>query len=181
MSWITHGLTLLNPEIFCAWTLLSLLLHTLALSGMEVEAGLADGLVKKNVTKVSSSNSGTRMVSDEQQEGEEEDAPYFLNTQRFISVFRGKMAILPCSVKHLGKRQVAWRRLETDEFLTIGKMVWSKDPRIVLEHKAHRADITSWDILLRNAKDEDAGYYECQVTSSEHLIWTLQLIVLEPV
>ncbi|XP_012935570.1 zwei Ig domain protein zig-8 isoform X1 [Aplysia californica] len=91
------------------------------------------------------------------------------------------MAILPCSVKHLGKRQVAWRRLETDEFLTIGKMVWSKDPRIVLEHKAHRADITSWDILLRNAKDEDAGYYECQVTSSEHLIWTLQLIVLEPV
>ncbi|XP_012935571.1 zwei Ig domain protein zig-8 isoform X2 [Aplysia californica] len=89
------------------------------------------------------------------------------------------MAILPCSVKHLGKRQVAWRRLETDEFLTIGKMVWSKDPRIVLEHKAHRADITSWDILLRNAKDEDAGYYECQVTSSEHLIWTLQLIVLD--
>lgn len=73
---------------------------------------------------------------------------------------------------------MVWRRVKEDEFLTIGKMVWSKDPRILVEYGIKEDGVTSWDLLLRNAQYNDAGIYECQVTSSEQIVWNVELKVI---
>ncbi|BFY99001.1 hypothetical protein BsWGS_02041 [Bradybaena similaris] len=108
-------------------------------------------------------------------------SPVFVITDPIVKVAPSHMAILPCSVKFLGDRQVVWRRVKEDEFLTIGKMVWSKDPRILVEYGIKEDGVTSWDLLLRNAQYNDAGIYECQVTSSEQIVWNVELKVIDPV
>ncbi|CAG5125844.1 unnamed protein product, partial [Candidula unifasciata] len=60
-------------------------------------------------------------------------------------------------------------------------MVWSKDPRILVEYAIKENGVTSWDLLLRNAQYNDAGIYECQVTSSEKIAWNVELKVIDPV
>ncbi|CAL1543103.1 unnamed protein product [Lymnaea stagnalis] len=91
------------------------------------------------------------------------------------------MAVLPCSVHNLGERQVVWRRIKDDEFLTIGKLVWSKDHRILVQYSAKDNDVTAWDLIIRHVGFSDAGMYECSLTSAEKVIWHVELKVIDPV
>ncbi|CAL1541270.1 unnamed protein product, partial [Lymnaea stagnalis] len=61
--------------------------------------------------------------------------------------------------------QVVWRRLEGDRILTIGTMTWSVDNNVSMDHSRKAGHVTTWNLMLRHVTPEDAGVYECQVTS----------------
>lgn len=108
--------------------------------------------------------------------------PVFLPTPTHVTVKQGSLAILPCWVKHLGNREVAWRRMKDDQFLTIGKITWVQDSNLVLEHLRKGSGVSSWDLIFRRAKPEQAGDYECQITASVPQVRTVTLTVIdEPV
>ncbi|KAH9503134.1 hypothetical protein Btru_070026 [Bulinus truncatus] len=75
-------------------------------------------------------------------------------------------------------RGVVWRRIKDDEVLTIGKLVWSKDHRILVEYSQRNDDVTSWDLIIRHVRHEDAGMYECQLTSTEKIAWHVELKII---
>ncbi|ESP05623.1 hypothetical protein LOTGIDRAFT_228123 [Lottia gigantea] len=95
--------------------------------------------------------------------------PQFLNSVTNITVREGSLAILPCTVQHLGTKQVAWRRLDNDHFLTIGTLTWVKDVDIQIEHR-RLGDITDWDLLIKHVRPDHDGLYECQITSVEKYV-----------
>ncbi|XP_025078207.1 zwei Ig domain protein zig-8-like isoform X2 [Pomacea canaliculata] len=105
--------------------------------------------------------------------------PEFLPTPSNVTVRRGALAILHCWVKHLGSREVAWRRISDDQFLTIGKVTWVQDSNLILEHLRKTDDVTTWDLILRRAQPEHAGDYECQITTSLKHVHLVTLSVIE--
>ncbi|XP_050402160.1 hemicentin-2 [Patella vulgata] len=108
--------------------------------------------------------------------------PVFLSSVDNITVREGGLAILPCSVQNLGTRQVAWRRLDNDHFLTIGTLTWVKDLNIQVEHRI-LGDISIWDLLIKHVRTDHEGLYECQVTSVNryvrHIALHVQAIVVK--
>lgn len=65
--------------------------------------------------------------------------------------------------------QVVWRKVETDEFLSIGSTMWrSEDLRLIVELKEEEG-VVSADLIVRNVNPDDSGVYECQITSVEPL------------
>ncbi|XP_076465425.1 uncharacterized protein LOC143297135 [Babylonia areolata] len=74
---------------------------------------------------------------------------------------------------------VVWRRLSDDTFLTIGKVTWVQDPNLVLEHLRKGDGVTSWDLIFRQARLDQAGDYECQVTSQVKHVRTVTLTVID--
>ncbi|XP_070173155.1 zwei Ig domain protein zig-8-like [Littorina saxatilis] len=91
--------------------------------------------------------------------------PKFLEGKSEVTVRPGEVAILPCSVQHLGTKQVAWRRIDADDFLTIGEMTWIDDDKIAVEHTTLGKDSSIWNLIIDKVAPDDAGVYECQVTS----------------
>ena len=61
--------------------------------------------------------------------------------------------------------QVAWRRLDADDFLTIGEMTFIGDEHIAVEHTNKGREASNWNLIIDKVSPEDAGVYECQVTS----------------
>ncbi|KAK7465901.1 hypothetical protein BaRGS_00037553 [Batillaria attramentaria] len=74
---------------------------------------------------------------------------------------------------------VAWRRIKDDQFLTIGKITWFQDSNLVLEHLRKGSGVSSWDLILRRAQPEQAGDYECQITSTAKHVRTVTLTVID--
>ncbi|XP_046358608.1 zwei Ig domain protein zig-8-like isoform X2 [Haliotis rufescens] len=106
--------------------------------------------------------------------------PKFLPGNMNVTVREGAMAVLPCKIRNLGTKKVAWRRLNSDQFLTIGKITWIKQVNMMVEHETQPGDITTWDLLIKNVKANDTGIYECQITSTQEYAYHVQLNVVGP-
>ncbi|GFO49806.1 leucine-rich repeats and immunoglobulin-like domains protein 1 [Plakobranchus ocellatus] len=113
--------------------------------------------------------------------GENVPVPEFLPGANNITVREGGDVQLPCSVRNLGTKQVAWRDVEEDRFLTIGTMTWSEDENVSLDHSRSKIDgqVTVWNLQIRHVRPRDAGLYECQVTSRAGLVRLIKLNVVE--
>ncbi|XP_041362448.1 uncharacterized protein LOC121378371 [Gigantopelta aegis] len=109
-----------------------------------------------------------------------EPKPEFLPSSRNVTVERGDMAVLPCRVSNLGKRQVAWRRMRDNRFLTVGTLTWIKDSRLVVEYIQPNPKVSEWNLLIKNVQKSSAGRYECQITSMKRSTHTVQLNVIDP-
>ncbi|RUS84110.1 hypothetical protein EGW08_008149 [Elysia chlorotica] len=111
----------------------------------------------------------------------DQPTPQFVFFQPVVTVRPHSLATLPCSVRNLGDRQVVWRQVDEDKFLTIGRTLWSHDdPRILVEHRDEGDGVSAWDLLIKSVNQSDAGTYQCQVTSSEGVMMDVQLRVEEP-
>lgn len=55
--------------------------------------------------------------------------------------------------------------MDSDKFLTIGKMAWTPDDEILVQHVKHSEEQDDWTLILPKVKKSDAGLYECQLTS----------------
>ncbi|BFY97327.1 hypothetical protein BsWGS_00369 [Bradybaena similaris] len=104
--------------------------------------------------------------------------PEFLPGASNISVREGDVAFLPCHVRHLGTKQVAWRRIDGDKFLTIGTMTWAEENNVSLNHSRKSGHVTTWDLVIHHVRPEDGGLYECQVTSRAGHVRLVQLNVV---
>ncbi|XP_045213492.2 junctional adhesion molecule B-like [Mercenaria mercenaria] len=80
--------------------------------------------------------------------------------QEHISVKEGQTAVLPCSMKELGTRTVGWRKVGTDFPLTVGQFVYVADERLAVS-----ANGPDWDLIIKSAKNSDAGKYTCEISA----------------
>ncbi|XP_023218620.1 uncharacterized protein LOC111620822 [Centruroides sculpturatus] len=74
----------------------------------------------------------------------------------------GKTAYLPCRVRHLGDRTVSWIRRRDLHVLTVGRFTYTSDQRFQTIHLENSDD---WTLQIKYPQKQDAGIYECQVST----------------
>lgn len=67
---------------------------------------------------------------------------------RNITVFQGETAFLVCSVIDLGENIVSWLRHRDMNLLTVGKLVYTQDPRYHIFHSYNENEDT-WTLKVR--------------------------------
>lgn len=94
-----------------------------------------------------------------------------------VTAILGKNAILNCRVQGVGNRTVSWIRHKDTHLLTAGRYTYTSDERFRAIHK-----LMSEDYLLQilPVKSEDAGLYECQVSTTPVMSHHVYLKVAEP-
>ncbi|XP_052794919.1 V-set and immunoglobulin domain-containing protein 1-like isoform X2 [Mya arenaria] len=102
--------------------------------------------------------------------------PVYNDTPSNITVYRGARAILRCSVRNLGPKQVIWKKASSDFALTFGDMVFVDDPDISVVHVPHQEE---YNLVISNVQPHDAGVYECQISTKEDLRKYVLLNVLD--
>lgn len=102
--------------------------------------------------------------------------PEYNDTPSNVTYYRGDRAILQCSVKYLGTKQVVWKKVNDDFALTYGEMVFVSDPDFNIDHLPHREE---WNLVISNVQLRHAGLYECQISTKEDLRKYVQLNVLD--
>lgn len=90
--------------------------------------------------------------------------PFFEPRPNNISFHVGETATLLCSVKGLHTRFVVWRRSWEPNPLTIGDFVYSPDERISIKRVEEKNE---WNLIIKDVGKDDAGVYECAVSSRE--------------
>ena len=73
----------------------------------------------------------------------------------------GREAVLTCHVSHLGSYKVAWVRVDTQTILTIHNSIITRNQRVSLSHREHK----EWKLHIADVKEEDRGWYMCQVNT----------------
>ncbi|XP_062135805.1 uncharacterized protein LOC133845365 isoform X1 [Drosophila sulfurigaster albostrigata] len=92
------------------------------------------------------------------------------NNTRVIAQ-KGGLAILPCVVKVNSPATVSWIRRKDFQLLTVGLSTHSSDKRFLVEHTRHMGH---WSLRIKAVKEEDRGFYECQLS-----IYPTQSIFIE--
>ncbi|BFY98432.1 hypothetical protein BsWGS_01471 [Bradybaena similaris] len=105
--------------------------------------------------------------------------PSFMPSDTDIEVHQGDLAILPCTVQHLGTRQVSWNKVGREHFLSIGTEIWVQDANLDIAHYTWPNGISEWNLVFREARFEDSGLYDCQIISTEKLTFRVRLTVSE--
>ncbi|XP_076682738.1 igLON family member 5 [Andrena cerasifolii] len=72
----------------------------------------------------------------------------------------GSNANLPCKITDPGAGTITWVKRRDRQLLTVGTSTHSIDNRFVVMHSS-----TDWALQIRAVTVQDAGIYECQVTS----------------
>jgi len=96
-----------------------------------------------------------------------------------ISAQNGSHAYLPCVVKRLGSKSVSWiRKRDGDgDLVTVDRDTFIGDGRF---EALHVMASDTWTLHIRNIRPEDAGIYECQVSSEPKTSLLFQLSVICP-
>ncbi|XP_052897826.1 titin-like [Anopheles moucheti] len=99
------------------------------------------------------------------------------NNTRVISQ-RGGLAVLPCSVTMTTPATVSWFRRKDYQLLTVGLSTYSSDDRFLVEHTRH---LGNWALRIKNARKEDEGLYECQISTHPPQSIFIELRIVEAV
>ncbi|XP_055890365.1 limbic system-associated membrane protein-like isoform X2 [Biomphalaria glabrata] len=101
--------------------------------------------------------------------------PSFDTPMANVTVKEMATAILPCSVKFIGKHQVVW----TDQLSTL---LTFEDRRIIDDERlsVERPFIKDWNLHIREVKHKDQGLYNCQINTNPVKIKTVYLRVQVP-
>lgn len=75
-------------------------------------------------------------------------------------------------------RQVSWNKVGGEHFLSIGTEVWVQDANLEVVHYTWPAGVGEWNLVFREVRAQDAGVYECQIISTEKIIWKVKLTVV---
>ncbi|CAK9802844.1 Zwei Ig domain protein zig-8 [Anthophora quadrimaculata] len=79
---------------------------------------------------------------------------------REILAQSGSVANLPCKITDPGAGTITWMKRRDRRLLTVGTITHSIDNRFVVMHSS-----TDWSLQIRAVTLQDAGIYECQITS----------------
>lgn len=88
--------------------------------------------------------------------------PKFTEPIQNVTIPVDRDASLSCIVEHLGSFRVAWIKVDTQTILTIHTHVITHNSRVSTTHNGQR----QWNLHIRNIKEDDRGYYMCQINSS---------------
>lgn len=94
-----------------------------------------------------------------------------------ISVSLGRTAVLRCRIVNTVKKTVSWLRHKDVNLLSVGRYLYTKDPRMKIMMDRGRGE---WMLNIKDIRHTDAGAYECQVNTNPLLKHTVGLTVVEP-
>ncbi|GFO44678.1 roundabout-like protein 1 [Plakobranchus ocellatus] len=95
------------------------------------------------------------------------ELPFFLPRPNIVQCYTGDTAVLVCGIENLGTRTVIWRRASDPNPLTIGDSVYVSNSRY---STSARPTDKEWLLVITDVRPEDAGVYECQISSKQKLI-----------
>ncbi|CAG5118864.1 unnamed protein product, partial [Candidula unifasciata] len=95
--------------------------------------------------------------------------PQFLPRLPSVTAREGSTAVLPCAVLYLGTKQVTWRRLDENHFLSIGDLTWIKDPNLEVQFHEQTPEVTEWNLVIKKVTSQHSGTYECQISDKVKL------------
>lgn len=108
--------------------------------------------------------------------------PAFQNTPRHVTVHMNDLARLQCRIKHLGPKQVAWRKVSMDYPLTVGTVTFDPKEDISVSFKDLKDQmegLTQWDLIIKRAQPRHSGMYECQISAKNVYTHYVNLKVLD--
>uniref|UniRef100_A0A182IUX1 Ig-like domain-containing protein n=1 Tax=Anopheles atroparvus TaxID=41427 RepID=A0A182IUX1_ANOAO len=73
---------------------------------------------------------------------------------------------------------VSWFRRKDYQLLTVGLSTYSSDERFLVEHTRH---LGNWALRIKNARKEDEGLYECQISTHPPQSIFIELRIVEAV
>ncbi|XP_021944501.2 zwei Ig domain protein zig-8 [Folsomia candida] len=105
--------------------------------------------------------------------------PYFdiERNHQNVSTHVGTTAYLPCYVKQLGNKSVAWIRKVDSHIVTVDRYTFIADERFQVI-AAPPGD--SWILQIKYVQPRDDGVYECQISTEPKLSYPIYLTVLVP-
>lgn len=89
----------------------------------------------------------------------------------------GAVAFLPCIIKNLGNRSVSWIRPVDAHILTVDQDIFISDARF---SAIHQKNSSTWTLQIKSVQADDAGKYECQVSTEPKLSHFVHLSVIVP-
>ncbi|XP_003491137.1 zwei Ig domain protein zig-8-like [Bombus vosnesenskii] len=110
---------------------------------------------------------------------QQDSNPYFdTSVPSNMTGLVGKTIQLVCRVKNLGNRTVSWVRHRDIHLLTIGRYTYTSDQRFEAMHTPHTEE---WTLRIRYPQKKDSGIYECQISTTPPIGYSVHLNVVEPV
>ncbi|XP_064608369.1 zwei Ig domain protein zig-8-like isoform X2 [Liolophura sinensis] len=102
--------------------------------------------------------------------------PQITDTETEVTVNKGKTAKLKCTVINQGTKTVIWKRVDEPNPLTIGTFPYVADTRISTTHNKYK---NIWTLHINRVQLSDAGRYECQVSTKDHVFKHFRLLVTD--
>uniref|UniRef100_A0A182IUM7 Ig-like domain-containing protein n=1 Tax=Anopheles atroparvus TaxID=41427 RepID=A0A182IUM7_ANOAO len=105
--------------------------------------------------------------------------PYFdISASRNVTALVGNTAYLNCRVRNLGNRTVSWIRHRDLHLLTVGKATYTSDQRY---QSVHNPQLDDWSLKVLYPQQRDSGVYECQISTTPPVGYSMMLSVVEPI
>ncbi|CAL4142210.1 unnamed protein product, partial [Meganyctiphanes norvegica] len=97
---------------------------------------------------------------------------------RNVTVQAGKTAVLACRVMNVADKSVSWIRHDDLHILTVDKYRYSTDQRVSTVYNEVNQE---WVLRMRGVTKQDAGMYECQVSTKPILSFIVNMEVVDAV
>jgi len=99
------------------------------------------------------------------------------NSEGVVWSVQGEDIRMMCTISNLGNRTVSWVRYRDIHLLTHGVQSYTDDKRFSAYMDI---DTNTWQLRIKNVSFSDAGFYECQVSTSPPTGQQVKLSVVEP-
>ncbi|TMW47394.1 hypothetical protein DOY81_007529 [Sarcophaga bullata] len=105
--------------------------------------------------------------------------PYFdTSATKNVTSLVGRTAHLNCRIKNLGNKTVSWIRHRDLHLLTVGETTYTSDQRFTSIYNKLTED---WSLQIKYPQLKDSGTYECQVSTTPPVGYTMVFSVVEPI
>ncbi|XP_030384787.1 zwei Ig domain protein zig-8 [Scaptodrosophila lebanonensis] len=105
--------------------------------------------------------------------------PYFdTSATKNVTSLVGKTGHLNCRIKNLGNKTVSWIRHRDLHLLTVAESTYTSDQRFSSIYNKQTGD---WSLQIKFPQKRDSGIYECQVSTSPPVGYTMVFSVVEPI
>ncbi|XP_034098997.1 protein CEPU-1 [Drosophila nasuta] len=105
--------------------------------------------------------------------------PYFdTSATKNVTSLVGKTGHLNCRVRNLGNKTVSWIRHRDLHLLTVAESTYTSDQRFTSIYNKQTGD---WSLQIKFPQLRDSGVYECQVSTTPPVGYTMIFSVVEPI
>ncbi|XP_043064168.1 protein CEPU-1 isoform X4 [Drosophila ficusphila] len=105
--------------------------------------------------------------------------PYFdTSATKNVTSLVGKTGHLNCRIKNLGNKTVSWIRHRDLHLLTVSESTYTSDQRFSSIFNKQTGD---WSLQIKFPQLRDSGVYECQVSTTPPVGYTMVFSVVEPI
>ncbi|XP_054009240.1 zwei Ig domain protein zig-8-like, partial [Hylaeus anthracinus] len=104
--------------------------------------------------------------------------PYFdASNPKNITAQLGRHAYLPCKVRQLGNKSVAWVRRRDSHILSVDRTMFIPDERF---QAIFVGAVDSWTLQVKYVQERDEGEYECQISTDPKKSHIIKLTIVVP-